>query len=136
MDREMETQSKRFWSVIITKIEVAAWKFTVHGYLILMTTMIKGQETLYDLHYLTPPDKPFEMQLPPWAFEGRSMDSISAKDVTKKLIALLDDHNFEVIPPAPLDIPYHKIPPSKRKTIAAKQRQMEQSRPIPPEKRL
>ena len=76
------------------------------------------------------------MRLPPWAFEGKSTDSISAKDVTKKLIALLDDHTFEVIPPAPLDIPYHKIPPSKRKIIEAKKRQLDQDRPLPPEKRV
>lgn len=131
----METQSKRIWSFAVTKVKVEAWKFTVEGYLVLMTTIMKGREVSYDLFYVTPPEEPFKMTLPPWAFGDKDMDEISPRLVTRKLVKMFGDHDFEMIPEIQLDVPWHRIPPSKREALRRGKQKSEKIRPLPPEKR-
>jgi hypothetical protein len=121
----------------VTKVEIELYKYTVHGYFVLVTLMTKGLERGADLHYLTPPGEPFKLTLPPWIFKDRPVDEISPKAVTEALVQFLGQSPFEVAPPAPSDIPWHKIPPSKHKTVKAAREKAETAKgPSPPEEEM
>ena len=119
MDRVAELQTKRFMTFAVSKVEIEFYKYVVHGYFVLVTLMTKGMERGSDLHYLTPPGEPFKLSLPPWVFRDTPVDTISSKMVTEMLVKLFADAPFEVCPPVPLDLPLHKIPPSKHKVFKA-----------------
>lgn len=137
MDRPFERQGRKLLSVIVTKVEVAKWTYKAQGYFILLTIVAEGRDKWIDLHYLTPPERPFELVLPPWIFheQKKEMDEISPRDVTKAIVKMLEDLPFEMVPPAPIDVPWHKIPPSKHELLKKKKRKADAEGPLPPDKK-
>lgn len=134
MDGPAELQSRKFMTFAVSKVEIELYKYVVHGYFVLVTLMVKGLERGADFHYLTPPGEPFKFSLPPWVFKDVPLDTISPKAVTEALVKLFATVPFEVVPPVPLDIPLHKIPPSKHKAVtAAKEKAETVMGPKPPE---
>jgi hypothetical protein len=106
---------------LITKIEISPGlqqevRARVHGYFIYVILYTQGLEKNLHYNYLTPPDKPFEFDIPPWFFEKKTIDHVTSKDVVNQFVRLMKER-VEIIPPKPIEIPWHKIPPSKRKKI-------------------
>jgi len=121
MDKPDQVRTKKFWSVLITKIEITAGLqqevvAKVYGYFIYVTIAVRGLEKDLFYHYLTPPEEPFGFVVPPWFFENRTVDRVTPKDVVNQFVRLMRE-KIEVIPPRPIEIPWHKIPPSRRKKI-------------------
>lgn len=114
-------RTKKFWSILITKMEIAPGlqqevRATVHGYFIYVILYTKGLEKDLKYFYLTPLNRPFEFEIPPWFFGKKTIDRVTSKDVVNQFTHLMRE-KIEVIPPRPIEIPWHKIPPSKRKKM-------------------
>jgi hypothetical protein len=120
MDRPVELQSRKFLSLLISKVEIERWLYTIKGYLVYVTIMVEGRDYSIDLQYVTPAEEPCIFRLPRGVFKDKPMDEASPKDVTDAFVKMLGETPFEIIPPAPLDVPWHKIPPSKHAAIRAK----------------
>lgn len=122
---------KKFWTVIIHSIEIAPNQMMqiqakVRGWFIYVIMTAGKYARNLDYHYLTPRDRPFEFDIPPWFFEDKTIDRVTSKDVVNQFIRLMKTQ-VDVVPPKPLDIPWHKIPVSKRKEIIAKLLQQQES---------
>lgn len=142
MDKPNKIRTKKFWSMLITKIEIAPGlqqevQAKVHGFFIYVILYTQGLEKDLHYHYLTPPDRPFEFSIPPWFFEKKTIDHVTSKDVVGQFVRLMKER-VEVIPPKPIEVPWHKIPPSKRKKIVAElvQARMNEMTAEPPERFL
>jgi hypothetical protein len=97
----------------------------------------QGLEKDLNYHYLTPRDKPFEFEIPPWFFEKKTIDKVTSKDVVNQFVRLLKE-KIDIIPPRPIEIPWNKIPPSKRKKIiqGLVKARMDEATADPPERFL
>lgn len=116
---------------LVSKIEVTQDVVIAHGYFVVVTLQVKGLQSGSDLHYLTPAEEPMQWQLPRWLFPDTAPEDITARQVTGALVELFASCPFEVIPPAPLEVPWHNIPPSKHKALREK---LERERKGLPEK--
>jgi hypothetical protein len=124
MDQPNPAKVKKFWSIIINKIEISPTaqmgiRARVLGWFIYVIMRAGKNNRSLNYHYLTPRDRPFEFDVPSWFFEDKTVDKITARDVVNQFIRLMKVP-VEVIPPRPLDLPWHKLPPSKRKEIISK----------------
>lgn len=128
----MESPRKKFWTVVINKISIEALPGygvaqIVEGHFIYITIWAEKTDVKIDTHYLTPPEEPFKFVLPPWFFGDDRVDTISPQLVTSKFVELMANP-VDIIPPAPLDVRWDKIPPHKRKKLAAVKRKEQSKR--------
>lgn len=124
MDESNPAKVKRFWSVLIKKIEITSEAdlsivARVTGWFVYVILRAGSSGREIKFYYLTDMDNPFVFNIPPWFWEKKTVDRITAKDVVNQFIRLMKVP-IEVIPPKPLDIPWEKLPPSKRKEIIEK----------------
>lgn len=100
-------------SFIVSKIEASPWAYVVHGHLVFIEIKSDKDGVRFNQHYLTPVDSPMRMEVPPWLFSEEDLGSMSTNKVTEAFTRLMTETDFSIVPPVPLDIPLHKIPPSK-----------------------
>ena len=131
MERPTELQTRRLMNYVVSKIEVTQDGVTVYGYFVAVTLQVKGLQFGHDIQYLTPAEEPMRWQLPRWLFPDTAPEDITARQVTKALVEMFASCPFEIIPPAPLEVPWHNIPPSQHKALRAK---LERERKGLPEK--
>ncbi len=123
---EAKTQSRDFWSFVVTKSEISvrgqepvvAPVLTVEGYFVYCKHIVQGLNEETVTFPLTPLGETVRLEVPPWFFEDKTVDEISAKDIVNRFADLLA-LPFEIVGPPPLDVPIEKIPPSKRRTVVA-----------------
>jgi len=112
---------KPFWTFSSKDIRFGASGIHVTGWFIwchVTNIAPEGDEEHMGLrmHYLTPFDQPMTFELPISMVDGR-LDTMNAQDVLGSLIKIFGDLPFQKVPEAPVELPLHKIPPSRREAI-------------------
>jgi hypothetical protein len=123
---ETKSQSRSFWSFVVTKREVSVRGqepnvvpvLLVEGYFIFCTHVVTGTNEEIVPYPLTPLGKTVQLEIPPWFFNKKDIENITAGDITNQFAELLKNP-FEIVGPPPLDIPIKNVPPSRRKTVVA-----------------
>jgi hypothetical protein len=131
MERPAELQTRRLTSYVVSKVEVTQEGVVAYGYFVVVTLQVQGLQFGHDLHYLTPEEEPMKWRLPRWLFPDTAPEDITARQVTQALVTMFATCPFDIVPPAPLEVPWHNIPPSKHKALRVK---MERERKGLPEK--
>jgi hypothetical protein len=102
----------------------------VEAQLVYITRVIKGASEEYLPWYLTDPTKPITITVPSWFF-NKPIDKVSARDAIGQFVRIFRKP-IDIIPPKPMDIPLHKIPPIKRKAFVKAYKKMMESRFLVP----
>lgn len=128
--------SKEFWSILINSVRMTAGPMgkpviTVEAQFVFITHLIQGTMEDYRTWYLTDPGKPVTLVIPPWFF-NKPIDKITSRDVVSRFVRIFRNP-INIIPPKPMDVPIHKIPPVKRKAfVKAYKKAMEGQFLVPP----
>jgi hypothetical protein len=91
-----------------------------HGYFAVVSLNIQGLDFWSKIHYLTPPDKPTQLRLPSDIFPDLVPMEASGKTIVQGIVKLFTETPFEIVPAAPLEVPWHNIPPHKHKIVKEK----------------
>lgn len=139
---ESEGKKRTFWTFVITKrtVEVRGEEPTIFPvavvegqFVYVIHQALKREEIIIPIP-LTPPDKKVTLEIPGWMFPNKTVEEITAKDILDRLIELINEP-FEVVQPPPPEIPWHKVPPSKRPKLrkAAEKKRRKESLSVSPE---
>jgi hypothetical protein len=115
MEPTLETNS--FWTVLLSDLRLSGGRAYARGHFAYVTIGVVGTQKRIQLLWLTPEDKPFELELPKPLFPSKRLDMISMKDIEERFVELLETLPVSVIPEAPLPIPAEKLPPSTRRKV-------------------
>lgn len=125
---------REYWTFVVVKrtVDVRGQEpkvnpvLTIEGYFIICTETVQNGIKDTIPYPLTPMGETVRIEIPPWLLKNKSVDEVSAKDVVELFSEFLS-RPFEVIGPPPLDVPMHKIPPSKRSKVVEAARRSEKS---------
>lgn len=138
---EGKQQTRDFWTFVIVRREVSvrgqephvAPVLLVEGYFIFCSHVIHKTNEEVIPYPLTPLGETVRLEIPPWFFKEQSIEDITAGQIVNRFAELFQVP-FEIVGPPPMDVPIHKVPPSKRKTVvqAARKAQRKQFQVPPP----
>lgn len=127
MSEEPKTE-RQFWTFAVKAIHLQGSRMFAEGWFILCTFQREAKkDAIIDpgiglqchVSYITPEATPATLEVTSLLAPNLKLDDVSPKHIVKGLQKIFS-LPYEEIPDAPLDVPEHRIPPSKReKTLAA-----------------
>lgn len=135
----METKKESFWTFSVKKLEISRNEAVVEGWFIVCNVEVVSNPStggiptkVLTFNYLTPESRPVVLDLRSFLAPTLKIEEINPKAVVDALEAVFKTP-YKQVPKAPLDVPLHKIPPSRRKKMEENLRKKEGRLGTPPE---
>jgi hypothetical protein len=119
----MTDAPETFWTFVPQSMSVKAGEglsvtgWFVYGDIAFEAIEGGGSDPALKSHYLTPIDDPITILLPMWLVSAKHIGDVKMSDVVGILQDKIFGFPFKPIPKAPSDLPMHRIPPGRRKSI-------------------
>lgn len=119
----MDTKRDEFWNFLIKGFEVSSTSASVTGWFIycrrqVITDVSTGgvPTQVLSFEYLTPEAQPVTLDLKSFLNPNTKIGEITSDGIVEALEYVFG-RPFKKVPKAPLNVPIHKIPPSRRKKL-------------------
>jgi hypothetical protein len=96
-------------------LSVTGWFF--YGNVIHEAADGGGSDPALRTQYLTPADDPIKIIIPSWLLDGKPIGEFKLDDVVNILETKVFNGAFKPIPKAPSELPMHRVPPGRRKSV-------------------